>query len=74
VSARSLAGDLARLAGAAPGVPLAAYGNTYGDSVAPDDYAAFAADWIRLGARLAGGCCGTTAAHTAAVAGRVYGK
>ncbi len=74
VAARSLAGDLARLAAAAPGVPLAAYGNTFGDPVAPEDYAALAADWIRLGARLAGGCCGTTAAHTAAVAGLVYGK
>jgi S-methylmethionine-dependent homocysteine/selenocysteine methylase len=74
VAAQSLAGDLARLAAAAPGVPLAAYGNTYADPVAPDDYAAFARDWVRLGARLVGGCCGTTAAHTAAVARLIYGK
>ena len=74
VAAKGLAGDLARLAAAAPGVPLAAYGNTYGDPLAPDDYAALAAGWIRLGARLAGGCCGTTAAHTAAVARALQGK
>jgi len=74
VAARSLAGDLARLAAAAPGVPLAAYGNTFGDPVAPKDYAALAAEWVTLGARLVGGCCGTTAAHTAAVAGLIYGK
>ncbi len=35
VAARSLSGDLARLARAAPGVPLAAYGNAYGDPVLP---------------------------------------
>ena len=67
VAARALGGDLARLAAAAPGVPLAAYGNTYGDPVAPEDYAALAASWARLGARLVGGCCGTTAAHTRAI-------
>lgn len=74
VAARSLAGDLARLAAAAPGIPLAAYGNTFGDPVAPEDYAALATQWVRLGARLAGGCCGTTAAHTAAVARALQGK
>lgn len=67
VAAGSLAGDLARLAAAAPGVPLAAYGNTFGVPVAPEDYAALAAEWARLGARLVGGCCGTTAAHTQAL-------
>lgn len=74
VAARSLAGDLARLAAAAPGIPLAAYGNTFGEPVAPEDYAALAAEWVALGARLVGGCCGTTAAHTAAVARLLYGK
>lgn len=67
VAARALGADLARLAAAAPDVPLAAYGNTYGDPLAPEDYAALAASWARLGARLVGGCCGTTAAHTAAL-------
>ena len=74
VAARSLAGDLARLAAAAPGVPLAAYGNAFSTPMPPEDYAALAAEWVRLGARLAGGCCGTTAAHTAAVARLIYGK
>jgi S-methylmethionine-dependent homocysteine/selenocysteine methylase len=67
VAARSLAGGLARLAAAAPGVPLAAYGNTFGASVTPGDYAALAAEWVALGARLVGGCCGTTAAVTRAL-------
>jgi S-methylmethionine-dependent homocysteine/selenocysteine methylase len=74
VAAGDLAGDLARLAAAAPGVPLAAYGNTFAKPVSPEDYAALAAEWVRLGARLAGGCCGTTAAHTAAVARRLTGS
>ena len=75
VAARSLGADLARLAAAASSVPLAAYGNTYGDPVAPEDYAVLAASWARLGARLVGGCCGTTAAHTAALRDLVgYGK
>lgn len=64
VAARALGGDLARLAAAAPGVPLAAYGNTFRDPVSPTAYGALAAEWTALGARLAGGCCGTTAAHT----------
>ncbi len=74
VAAGDLAGDLARLAPAAPGVPLAAYGNTFAKAVAPEDYAVLAAAWVRCGARLAGGCCGTTAAHTRAVARLIYGK
>lgn len=74
VAAGSLARDLARLAAAAPGVPLAAYGNVFSTPMPPEDYADLAAEWVRLGARLAGGCCGTTATHTAAVARRIYGK
>jgi homocysteine S-methyltransferase len=74
VAAGDLVGDLARLARAAPEVPLAAYGNTFGAPVGPEDYAVLAVEWVRLGARLAGGCCGTTAAHTRAVARLIYGK
>jgi S-methylmethionine-dependent homocysteine/selenocysteine methylase len=74
VAARALGGDLARLAAAAPGVPLAAYGNTVGEPVGPEDYAALAREWLGLGARLAGGCCGTTAAHTRAVARLLTGN
>jgi methionine synthase I (cobalamin-dependent) len=74
VAAGDLAGDLAHLAAAAPGVPLAAYGNTFAKPVEPEDYADLAEEWVRLGARLVGGCCGTTAAHTVAVARRLRGS
>jgi S-methylmethionine-dependent homocysteine/selenocysteine methylase len=77
VPARGLGGDLARLAKAAPGVPLAAYGNlgpptgeggtVFAGDVAPEDYAELARGWIAAGARIVGGCCGTTSAHTAAL-------
>jgi homocysteine S-methyltransferase len=77
VPARKLGADLARLAAAAPGVPLAAYGNTgraldesrglFSEPIEPAEYAAIAREWIRLGARVVGGCCGTTAAHIQAL-------
>jgi homocysteine S-methyltransferase len=77
VPARDLGADVARLAKAAPGVPLAAYGNlgpptgeggtVFARDVAPEDYADLARDWIAAGARIVGGCCGTTNAHTAAL-------
>ena len=65
VPARKLGADLARLAAAAPGVPLAAYGNTgraldesrglFSEPIEPAEYAAIAREWIRLGARVVGG-------------------
>ena len=77
VPAPELASDLAILAKAAPGVPLAAYGNLgppsgeggtiFTKDVPPADYASLAREWIALGARIVGGCCGTTSAHTAAL-------
>jgi S-methylmethionine-dependent homocysteine/selenocysteine methylase len=77
VPAGRLAGDLAALAAAAPGRLLAAYGNlglpaegpgwTFTDELAPEDYAREAARWLGLGARIVGGCCGTTPAHTQAL-------
>lgn len=77
VPARLLAADLAVLGRAAPGVPLVAYGNLgppegtggtrFLHEIAPKEYAALAKGWIGLGARVVGGCCGTTAAHTAAL-------
>jgi S-methylmethionine-dependent homocysteine/selenocysteine methylase len=58
-------------------LPIGGYANigTVDDEVgwAPDErltgeaYAAFAVDWLRLGARIVGGCCGTTPRHTAAL-------
>ena len=78
VPARRLGASLALLAAAAPGVPLAAYGNTglpideglgaFTDPIAPFDYAELALSWLPLGARVVGGCCGTRAEHVAALA------
>ena len=77
VPAARLAEDLERLAAAAPGTPLIAYGNlglpsddsgwSFTEDLAPQDYAAEAERWIALGARIVGGCCGTTAEHTRAL-------
>lgn len=77
VPARRLLADLALLSAAAPGIPLAAYGNTglplddsaerYTEPVEPDAYAELVREWVRAGATLVGGCCGTRPAHTAAV-------
>jgi S-methylmethionine-dependent homocysteine/selenocysteine methylase len=67
VPARHLAADLERLAAAAPGAPLGAYGNLG----LPEDGSGWtfaeARHWLAIGARLVGGCCGTTPAHTAAL-------
>jgi len=75
VPARRLAFDLSRLAAAVSDVPLAAYGNLglpaddrgwkFTDELSPEGYAAEAREWLAIGARLVGGCCGTTPAHTA---------
>lgn len=66
--------DLTALAAAAPARPLGAWGNLgrpraggYDAAATPERYAEAAAGWIRLGARIVGGCCGTTPAHTAAL-------
>jgi S-methylmethionine-dependent homocysteine/selenocysteine methylase len=77
VPAPELGSDLAELARAAPGVPLAAYANlgppageggtVFSRDVPPEDYASYARAWIASGARIVGGCCGTTSAHTAAL-------
>ncbi len=77
VPARRVAAELRRFAEAAPRMPLVAYGNLgppsdpdglhFTQEVAPADYAALAKDWLALGARLIGGCCGTTASHTASL-------
>jgi S-methylmethionine-dependent homocysteine/selenocysteine methylase len=76
VPAVRLAGDLAVLAAAAPGVPLLAYGNlglpddsrgwAFAEELSPEEYAETARGWIERGARIVGGCCGTTPAHSRA--------
>jgi S-methylmethionine-dependent homocysteine/selenocysteine methylase len=77
VAARRLLADLRVLAEAAPGAPLAAYGNLgppsgpektlFTDEIEPEAYATLSRDWLAIGARIVGGCCGTTSAHTAAM-------
>jgi len=67
VSIRKIGADIARLAGAADGRPFGAYANILEEEEDPEGYAARAAEWLALGARLVGGCCGTTPAHTAAL-------
>ncbi len=41
------------------------------DAVAPQTYARYVAAWLGLGARIVGGCCGTTPDHTRAIAALV---
>ena len=77
VPARRLASDLEALAAAAPGCALAAYGNlglpadgpgwAFTEDLEPPAYAEEARGWIARGARIVGGCCGTTSSHTRAV-------
>jgi S-methylmethionine-dependent homocysteine/selenocysteine methylase len=77
VPAGRLGADLLALAAAASNVPLAAYGNlglpadgpgwAFTEELSPEDYAEHAAGWLSAGARIVGGCCGTTPAHTNAL-------
>jgi S-methylmethionine-dependent homocysteine/selenocysteine methylase len=65
-------------AAAASGLPFGAYahmgevdphsGWPVTRVLSPEDYAACAAGWLRRGASILGGCCGTTPAHIAALA------
>jgi S-methylmethionine-dependent homocysteine/selenocysteine methylase len=69
--------ELDRLKSAAGKTPLIAYGNLglpedqkgwrFSEELSPEAYAEEAARWLALGARIAGGCCGTTPEHTRAV-------
>ena len=77
VPVRRMLADLRVLAEAVPSAPLGAYGNLgppvgsggtlFNDPVDPQDYASLAREWLAIGARIVGGCCGTTSAHTAAM-------
>jgi len=44
------------------------------DDLSPEIYARFAEQWIDQGANLVGGCCGTSASHTAAIAALARGR
>lgn len=73
-----VAGALGSLLGAVQGaVPVGAYANvgsphpTQGwdvnSAMSPEAYGSHAREWIRAGARLVGGCCGTRAEHVAQI-------
>jgi S-methylmethionine-dependent homocysteine/selenocysteine methylase len=49
------------------GNPIPIRGWSFGEDATPAEYAAHARDWLRLGASVVGGCCGTTPAHIRAV-------
>jgi S-methylmethionine-dependent homocysteine/selenocysteine methylase len=67
VSSRTIGREVERLAAAAPGFPISAYANTLSDGISPEEYGRLAAGWMRSGARVVGGCCGTTPEHIAAL-------
>src|SRR5262249_22641796 len=83
VPVAGLSVDPPALAASAPGVPLAAYGNLglpadgpgweFTESLDPAAYAEAARGWVERGARIVGGCCGTTSAHTRALATMIAG-
>ncbi|HUK13164.1 MAG TPA: homocysteine S-methyltransferase family protein [Thermoanaerobaculaceae bacterium] len=76
----AVADALERIAAGAT-LPLAAYANNgfagadapwlAADPIAPAEYGRQAAAWVKLGARLVGGCCGTGPAHIVAVASQL---
>jgi S-methylmethionine-dependent homocysteine/selenocysteine methylase len=85
INCASLAGmelALTDLEQSAPQMPRVAYGNI-GEELPsgawdssdcpPDQYAAHAARWHEAGARVIGGCCGTTPAHIKATAAALRG-
>jgi len=69
---------LRKLSAAKPTVPLGGYANmgspaedegwSFTDELSPGRYVDVAREWVRLGARSLGGCCGTTPAHIKALA------
>jgi S-methylmethionine-dependent homocysteine/selenocysteine methylase len=67
VSSRKIGADLGLLAAAARGRPFGGYANILSDEDAPGRYARRAGNWIELGARFVGGCCGTRPEHIAAI-------
>lgn len=83
VPVASLSVDFAVLAASAPDLPLAAYGNlglpadgqgwSFTEELDPAAYAQAARAWVDRGARIVGGCCGTTSAHTRALARMIAG-
>jgi len=54
------------------GAPEDEVGFRRSEEVSPERFAELAADWATRGARVLGGCCGTTPAHLAAVVARLH--
>ncbi len=52
------------------GEPEGELGFRRSEHLAPDRFAALVAGWASRGARVLGGCCGTTPAHLAALVAR----
>lgn len=76
-SASDVTGDALAILRANFGGPLMAYPDSgyfkmphwqFEDVITPDDFRAFAADWIADGVQIIGGCCGLSPAHIAAIA------
>jgi S-methylmethionine-dependent homocysteine/selenocysteine methylase len=67
VSPRSIGKEVERIRDTASDVPVVAYANTLSDGISPEEYARLASGWMRSGARIVGGCCGTTPEHIAAL-------
>ena len=65
--------DLPLIAYAHLGNPEPITGWSFSQDVSPEDYAEEAARWIDMGARIIGGCCGTTPEHIAALRSLVKG-
>lgn len=55
------------------GNPEPIFGWSFSQDVRPEDYAREARRWLELGARILGGCCGTTPAHIRALAAGLGG-
>ena len=54
------------------GLPRVVEGATVFDAT-PDDLAAFARECVSIGARIIGGCCGTTPGHIRSMASALFG-
>jgi S-methylmethionine-dependent homocysteine/selenocysteine methylase len=54
------------------GAPEDVTGFRRSDELSPEDFADCAARWLAAGARLVGGCCGTTPEHIRAIARRLH--
>jgi len=67
VSSRRIGADLARLEAVSAGRPFGAYANILSEEDSPERYARDAGEWLTLGARIVGGCCGTGPIHVEAV-------